>query len=245
MPVLERGEARIAYDVSGDGPAVLLISPGGMRSTAAAWERMPWNPRPALADTHTVVTMDQRNAGDSWAPITARDGWSTYTTDQLAVMDHLGIDRFAVVGMCIGGPYTMGLAMAAPERLTAAVMLQPIGLLTDDGYGANRGAFHEIFDGWRAEVEADHPEADDPAWAGFRGNMYDVEPFLFCAGAPEVSAFPCPLLVARGNDLYHPSATSDEVVRLAPDVTYVESWKEGDDLLEAGPRFVEFLVSHT
>lgn len=245
MPIFERGETRIAYEVTGTGPAVLLIAPGGMRSTAAAWERMPWNPRAALADRHTVVAMDQRNAGGSWAPIDGDTGWSTYTSDQVALMDHLGIDEFAVVGMCIGGPYIMGLAVTVPDRLTAAVMLQPIGLLTDDGYGANRAAFHEIFDGWHNEIEADHPEADEVAWAGYRANMYDVEPFLFSAGAEEVSSFPCPLLVARGNDLYHPAATSDEVARLAPDVTYVESWKEGDALAAAGPRFVHFLGSHS
>ena len=38
----------------------------------------------------------------------------------LALLDHLGIDRFHVAGMCIGGPYIMGLIQAAPQRVFEA-----------------------------------------------------------------------------------------------------------------------------
>ena len=63
------------------------------------------------------------------------DGWHTYTQDQIALLDHLGVDRFAVAGMCIGGPYAMGLIAEVPERVSAAVLFQTIGLTS------NRGAF--------------------------------------------------------------------------------------------------------
>ena len=49
-------------------------------------------------------------------------------SNQVAVMDHLGIDRFAVLGMCIGGAFIMELLTEVPERITAAVALQPVGL---------------------------------------------------------------------------------------------------------------------
>src|SRR5689334_14702997 len=129
MPTFDRGPVHLHYTDTGDprAPAVLCLAPGGMRSMALAWSRSPYDPRSRLADLR-VVAMDQRNAGASRAPVTARDGWASYTDDQLALADHLGLDRFAVVGMCIGCTFAARLARAAPDRIRAAVMLQPIGL---------------------------------------------------------------------------------------------------------------------
>ncbi|MFP3907554.1 MAG: alpha/beta fold hydrolase, partial [Acidimicrobiales bacterium] len=179
MPSFERDGATIHYDLLGpdDGYPVLLIAPGGMRSTVAAWDNSPWDPRTALADRYRVIAMDQRNAGRSTAPVSASDGWATYTADQLALLDHLDIDRCHVVGMCIGGPYIAALLQVAPERFSSAVMLQPVGVSE-----ANRSAFYEIFDGWAAEIREAHPEADDAAWASFRSNMWDHE--FVCTATP-------------------------------------------------------------
>ena len=67
MPIYEREGAQIYYEVSGRGPAVLLIAPGGMKSAISFWEGTPWNPITQLQDQFTVVAMDQRNAGQSKA----------------------------------------------------------------------------------------------------------------------------------------------------------------------------------
>ena len=42
-------------------------------------------------------------------------------------MDHLGIDRFSFFGNCIGGPFAMKLMEQAAQRVTAAVLSQPVG----------------------------------------------------------------------------------------------------------------------
>jgi pimeloyl-ACP methyl ester carboxylesterase len=52
-------------------------------------------------------------------------GW---VADALAVADHLGIDRFATVGLSTGGAYALALAALAPDRVIAAV---PCGAMTD------------------------------------------------------------------------------------------------------------------
>ncbi len=96
--------------------------------------------------------MDQRNAGQSSARVSPTDGWHVFTEDQLALMDHVGANRFHVAGMCIGGPYALGLIQAAPERVASAVLFQTIGL------SDNRQAFYEMFDGWTAEQHPAHPE---------------------------------------------------------------------------------------
>jgi pimeloyl-ACP methyl ester carboxylesterase len=76
-----------------------------------------------LGSSFRVIAMDQRNAGGrSRAPITARDGWHTYTGDHIAVLDHLGIDRCHLYGQCIGGSFIMSMLKTRPERVVSAVL---------------------------------------------------------------------------------------------------------------------------
>ncbi len=237
MAVFERDGVRIHYEEHGRGEPVLLLAPGGMRSRRAAWDNAPWNPMKALPDRFRVIAMDQRNAGDSTAPISATDGWATYTADQLALMDHLGIERFFAVGMCIGGPFVVRLAVAAPERLRAGVLLQPIGLEN------NRSAFFQIFDGWVAEIRDQHPEADDATWTSFRHNMFGGD-FMFGASPDDVASCRVPLLVLMGNDLYHPASVFRAIAELAPHATLVEQWKTPPHLEQADRAIRSFLTAH-
>ena len=50
-----------------------------------------------------------------------------YADDQLGLMDHLGIDKFMVMGFCIGGPFIWSLLKRAPNRIVASVLAQPVG----------------------------------------------------------------------------------------------------------------------
>ena len=162
MPTFQHGDVTIYYEEHGSGFPVLLIAPGGMRSAVSFWRHAPWNPIEQLSSRYRVIAMDQRNAGRSTAPVRATDGWARYTGDQLALLDHLGVDRFHVAGMCIGGSYITALIDAAPERVASGVVFQTIGL--DD----NRNAFYEMFDSWADELGHSHPEADDAGWKRFR-----------------------------------------------------------------------------
>lgn len=241
MPYFEQNKVRIYFEDSGDGFPVLLIAPGGMKSAISFWHAMPWNPLEMLVDNYRVIAMDQRNAGASTAPVSGSDGWHTYAQDQLALMDHLGIDKFHVMGMCIGGPYAMGLIKSAPARVTSAVLFQSIGLMANQG---NREAFYSMFDGW---ADALKPEMDvsDSEWSSFRSNMYDKDDFLFNVGDDFVRQCQTPLCVLEGNDLYHPQETSQRIGTLAPDVHYIERWKDDADRGAAMREVVEFLGRHS
>tara|TARA_Y100001933_G_scaffold207633_2_gene210928 strand:+ start:17 stop:784 length:768 start_codon:yes stop_codon:yes gene_type:complete len=238
VPTFENGDVSIYYETHGDGFPVLLIAPGGMRSAVSFWERTPWNPIEDLSGEFRVIAMDQRNAGSSTAPIRADDGWHVYTRDQLALLDHLGVDRFHVAGMCIGGPYCMGLIEAAPDRVASAVLFQTIGLKD------NRQAFYDMFDGWAADLKAARPDVRDEDWEAFKHNMYDGD-FLFNVDRRFVESCETPLLVLCGADLYHPEETSREIAELAPNATFIESWKEGDDRDRARAAVRDFLRDNT
>jgi pimeloyl-ACP methyl ester carboxylesterase len=238
MPLFTHGDVKLYYEEHGKGFPLLLIAPGGMRSSISFWDKVPWNPIPQLAPHYRVIAMDQRNAGQSSAPIRATDSWQAYTDDQLALMDHLGVQRFHVAGMCIGGSYCMGLIQTAPQRVVSAVLFQPIGLLD------NRQAFFDMFDGWAKEQQAAHPEANAAAWESFKHNMYGGD-FLFNVSREFVARCSTPLLVLMGNDLYHPEATSREIVKLAPNATLIERWKEPEHHAAAKAAVERFLAQHT
>lgn len=238
MPIFERDDVRINYVEEGSGFPVLLIAPGGMRSTIDFWYQTPWNPIEQLSGDYRVIAMDQRNAGGSTGPVSADDGWHTYIGDQLALMDHLGADRFHVAGMCIGGSYILGLIEAAPERVASGVLFQTIGL------DNNRGAFYDMFDSWATDIASDHPNMTKDDWNTFRGSMYDPE-FLFTVDRDFVAQTETPMLVLLGNDLYHPESTSREIVKLAPNATMVENWKEPEHHDSAKAAVADFLAANT
>src|SRR5579863_4956483 len=157
MPVFERAGVSLYYEEYGSGYPLLLFAPGGMRSSIDFWRHSPFDPTAELAQDFRVIAMDQRNAGRSRAPISAADGWETYAADHLALLDHLGARRAHVLGGCIGSSYCLGLCRRAPDRVSAAVLQNPIGLSAD-----NRDLFMGMFDSWaagltswRSDVEAD------------------------------------------------------------------------------------------
>ena len=238
MPYFVNGDVRIYYEESGSGFPVLLIAPGGMKSAIPVWANAPWHPVEQLTGEFRVIAMDQRNAGRSSAPVTGSDSWHVYTADQLGLMDHLGIDRFHVAGMCIGGAYALSLIRAAPERVASAVLFQPIGL------SDNRDAFFAMFNGWAEDLKQRRDDVADADLDAFRGTMYGGD-FVFSESREFVRGLSTPLLVLLGNDLYHPSSISREVVDLARNAELIERWKEPGDQPAAKARVLEFLRGHS
>lgn len=239
MPFHRRGEIEIYYEEHGGGFPVLLLAPGGMNSTLDYWQTTPWNPIEQLSGSYRVIAMDQRNAGRSRAPIAATDGWSTYAADQLALMDHLGHARFHVAGMCIGGPFALGLIKRAPGRIVSATLFQPIG--RDD----NRETFFAMFDEW-AEPLKPTRDTTERDWQGLRTNMVGDDNVLFDVDEAFLATCTTPLMVLEGNDTYHPRATSRLIAETAPDVDYIPwGWKEEPGRSAAMARFAGFLDRHT
>jgi len=238
VPVFKRYNIRIYYEVHGEGFPVLLLAPGGMRSSIPVWENTTYNPIDQLAPNCRVIAMDQRNAGQSTAPIAATDGWRDYTDDQVALLDHLGIDRFHAAGMCIGGSFIMGLVEAVPERVVSDVMLPPIGF-TD-----NRQTFANLFDGWSEASKSKHPSLSEDDWATFRTTMFGGD-FLFNILEDAVAKCHIPLLALMGTDIYHPEETSRRIAKLTPRATLIEHWKEPENHASTSTVINAFLAEHT
>src|SRR6185295_2932131 len=128
--VYERGKVRIRYEETGAGFPLLLIAGGGLNGSTIAGIRggNPFNAIEALKGEFRCIYADLRNsAGESTGPLEADRPWDSYADDHLGLMDHLGIDKFMVLGFCIAGPLIWNLIKRAPNRVVAAVPAQPVG----------------------------------------------------------------------------------------------------------------------
>jgi pimeloyl-ACP methyl ester carboxylesterase len=234
MPSFKRDGVSLYYEEFGTGYPLLLFAPGGMRSSIEFWHRSPFDPTKEFAADFRVIAMDQRNAGRSRGPISAADGWLTYTGDHIGLLDHLGIQRTHIMGGCIGSSYCLSLMKAAPERVSAAVLQNPIGLKD------NRDAFREMFDGWAAELKRQYPEISDSVLASFRENMYGGD-FVFSVSREFVSSCTTPMILLNGSDQYHPAEISAEIARLNPRIEVVAEWKTPETAPEAARQVRSFL----
>jgi pimeloyl-ACP methyl ester carboxylesterase len=241
MPSFRHRDATIYYEESGHGFPILTFAPAGLQSTIEVWSRpaAPINPVTEFASSFRVIAMDQRNAGgQSRAPITAQDDWSTYTSDHLALLDHLGIERCHLYGQCIGGSFILSLLQAQPDRVAAAVLAQPIGRV-----GAMPAVRSARFEAWVESLQG-HPEATPPVLDAFYQRMYGPG-FVYCVVRAFVSTCATPSLVLAGNDEAHPFPISEELAKLLPNCEFIPEWKTGAALTSARARVREFLTKHT
>lgn len=238
MAVFEREDVSLYYEEHGSGYPLLLFAPGGMRSGVEFWQRSPFDPIKEFAADFRVIAMDQRNAGRSRAPLSRSDGWDTYTADHLSLLDHLGIQRCHIMGGCIGSSYCLGLIKAAPRRISAAVLQNPIGLSA-----GNRDAFRGMFDDWAKELKRGRQDLSDAALSSFRENMYGGD-FVFSVTRDFVRSSAVPLLVLAGDDTFHPTPVAREIAELAPKAELILAWKTPDAVREAVARVRAFLKSH-
>lgn len=132
--------ASIYYEEHGAGYPLLLFAPGGTDSRIEFWAQAPFSPIEAFAADFRVIAMDQRNAHRSYGPMKVTS-WADMAADQLALMDHLGIERAHVMGGCIGSSYCFRIMHDAPGRISAAVCQNPIGL-----NGGNFDGFVAMFE---------------------------------------------------------------------------------------------------
>jgi pimeloyl-ACP methyl ester carboxylesterase len=246
MPTLKRADAEIYYEEYGSGYPVLLFAPGGMRSQQGMWHSPAsgppriWNDwTEVLAKTYRVIAMDQRNAGKSKGAIAADHGWQTYAQDQIALLDHLGIARCHTIGGCIGSSFCLTLSQTAPQRVSAQVLQNPIGVNPEfPTY------FQESFADWAKEQKAARPDLDMNAAASFGSNMWEHD-FVYCMQRDAVPKIATPSLVMPGDDKPHPTYAGLALAELLPNAEMLREWKGPTHQDAACERVVAFLAKHT
>ena len=110
---------RIAYDLVGDGPPLLLFH--GSLASSAAWRALGYVD--ALSVAHQLILIDARGHGHSDRP-TTMDAYAMerLVGDVIAVLDDCDVPQAAYLGYSLGGRVGFGLAIRAPERVRALVL---------------------------------------------------------------------------------------------------------------------------
>jgi pimeloyl-ACP methyl ester carboxylesterase len=239
LPLFAYAETRIYYEERGSGFPLLLLAPGAMNSAVELWSGATINPLDVFPEDFRVIAMDQRNAGRSTGPLEVGDPWGAYARDQLALMDHLGIQSFNVIGACIGSSFALKLIEQAPGRVIAAVLQQPVGVT-----GGNEQLYDAMWRGWGSQLVLSRPDLDSAQLEAFGTRMWAGD-FVVSVSRDFVRSCSTPLLVLPGVDRYHPTATGREIAMLARDARLVEPWKDPQHVGAATSAVLDFLNTHT
>jgi pimeloyl-ACP methyl ester carboxylesterase len=247
MSFFEKGGVRIHFEEAGSGFPLLLIAGGGLNSTISSFSgsSSPFNPIEEFKAEYRCIASDLRNAnaGQSTGPLEIDRPWDAYTDDHLGLMDHLGINKFMVLGFCIGGPFIWNLLRRAPDRIVAAVLAQPSG---------SRPEMRDLFydnnmKGWGPELVKRRPDITMETVDKFLTKMYRTNPdFVFTVSRDFVRNCQTPVLILPDDIPAHPYAVAMEAAMLAPKAEVsMFPWKEPKERIPLALRQIHsFLRAH-
>ena len=246
MAFYQKGDVRIHFQEAGSGYPRLIIPGGGLNASISfLTERAPFNAMEEFKSEYRCIVPDLRNApsGQSTGPLEIDRPWDAFTDDHLGVMDHLRIDKFMVMGFCIGGPFIWNLLKRAPDRVVAAVLAQPSGWRPEMptlSYDTN-------MTGWAPELRKRRPEISMETLDRFLTRMYRTNAdFVFTVTRDFVRNCQTPVLILPDDIPAHPYAVAMEAAMLAPKAEVsMFPWKEPKERIPVAVRQIRsFLRAH-
>ena len=120
---LDGGPVSVYSAGPADRPAVVLLHGAMFDEARFSWDQL----FPALAERFRVIAVDLPGHGGS-RPWGGHLGHERLLTVLEAAFEQLGLDRFALVGLSMGGGLALGYASRHPERVTRMVLVEPGGL---------------------------------------------------------------------------------------------------------------------
>src|SRR5206468_1752924 len=106
------------YEVMGNGPPLLMYSPGGFDATVEKWSTQgvyaKIKPIDHLSKKYTCIVFDRRETGQSGGRV-ERITWPDYVAQGKGLLDHLDIKRAHLMGGCMGCCPVMAFGVAHPE----------------------------------------------------------------------------------------------------------------------------------
>ena len=114
----------------GEGPPLLMYSPGGLDATLEKWRTQGVYARIKLLDhlprKYRCIVFDRRESGESGGRVEVVT-WAHYVAQGKGLLDHLGIERAHLMGACMGCCPVAAFAVAYPERVRSMVLYWPVG----------------------------------------------------------------------------------------------------------------------
>jgi pimeloyl-ACP methyl ester carboxylesterase len=270
MPTATCDGIETYYEVGGDGPPLLLFSPGGFNATIDNWRSFGIYQRLGLLDElskhFTCIAFDKRESGRSGGRV-ERLTWDAYARQGAALLDELGIERARLLGGCIGCSIVLAFAVAYPQRVERMVLYSPAGgpryRMTQHARFDEHTAFVRG-EGLAALLElartSDKTFAQEPRlgpWASAIDTNVDADEYLDVATAtartlfdrdtvpgppPEqLLALEIPALVVPGHDPNHATSAARYLEECLPQSEYWDVMPEQQTRENAPARVLEFL----
>ncbi|HTL43557.1 MAG TPA: alpha/beta hydrolase [Vicinamibacterales bacterium] len=118
------------YEVLGDGPPVLMFSPGGFDATLDKWSTQGVYTRikllSHLPSRFTCIVFDRRETGQSGGRV-ERLTWDAYARQGKLLLETLGVSRAHVIGACMGCSVAAAFATTWPQMVDRLVLYWPVG----------------------------------------------------------------------------------------------------------------------
>lgn len=130
MPFANIGGIKTHYQVTGEGPPLLLFAPlGDHASMPQKWLDRIWRgfkPIERLTRDFQLVTYDRRESGNSGGRIEPLS-WTAFAHHAIGLLDHLGIEKAFMLGGCVGCSVALALGAQSPDRCRALLLHWPVG----------------------------------------------------------------------------------------------------------------------
>ncbi|HVF53219.1 MAG TPA: alpha/beta fold hydrolase [Actinomycetota bacterium] len=127
------GASHIAYQVLGDGPVDMVFMSAWFSHIDGRWEEPMFARMLRRFSTFArLIVFDKRGSGASDPLPQDAVTWEDWADDIRCVMDAVGSEKAAIVGVGDSGPIAMLFAATYPERVTALVCANTTAKLTAD-----------------------------------------------------------------------------------------------------------------
>jgi pimeloyl-ACP methyl ester carboxylesterase len=248
------GSITLEGEWAGDGPPVLLL-----HGLSATRRNVVQGSRALIKRGYRLISYDARGHGaSSPAP---RYEYSDLVADLEAVLDHLEIERAALVGSSMGAATAMAFTLEHPERVPALVQITPAYTgyaRTGDVDGEVWGKLANALDGGVDEfVRVAQPEGLPERWREVAREatrqrmerhghleavgqaLREVPQSVAWKGLEALSSLEVPVLIVGSQDdadTLHPLGVAEEYARKLPNAELVVEDKGDSPLAWQGAR---------
>ena len=138
------------YEIVGNGPPLLMFSPGGFDATLEKWSTLGVyariKPLDHLSKKYSCIIFDRRECGQSGGRV-ERITWADYVAQGKGLLDHLNIKQAHLMGGCMGCCPVMAFGVAYPQATLSMLLYWPVGGAKYRINGQQRFAEHLAFVG--------------------------------------------------------------------------------------------------
>ena len=215
MPYLHANEIDLYYETHGDPSAPALILAHGAGGNHLVW----WRNVPVLRERYFTVTFDHRAFGLS-RDVPGGPGRRAFPHDLHALLDHLNIDKFAMVAHSMGGRTATPFAMIFPGRIEALILSGTLAGAVNDEVREIQAAHYRTVEGQtlrqRSLAPATEHHKPELTWLYRRMNGWNPpRPSTFLAPTPGLATWrgsSMPLLRQFGMPMLYIVGEHDKIV---------------------------------